>query len=91
MDPDLMHPPSLGAAEHHAGVGTLVVAKPLEHGGAVLALRGDLAHADLVAHHFNWLLAFDLFTVIKKNLYLRVLSKMYDLTDDSAMAIGRQV
>lgn len=61
MHPNLVHPSGLGPAQHHAGVGLGVVAEPLEDGGAVLALGGHLAHADLVAHYFYGLEALDLF------------------------------
>lgn len=57
---DLVHPSSLRLAEHHAGVGNGVEAQSLEHGGTVLAFGRHLADADLVAHHFDWLLAFNL-------------------------------
>ena len=55
VDPDLVHPPGEGAAEHHAG--RPVEAHPLELCPALLAVAGDLAHADLVADHLHRLAA----------------------------------
>ena len=53
VDPDLVHPPGEGAAEHHAG--RPVEAHPLELCPALLAVAGDLAHSDLVADHLHGL------------------------------------
>ena len=55
VDPDLVHPPGEGAAEHHAG--RPVEAHPLELCPALFAVAGDLAHADLVADHLHRLAA----------------------------------
>ena len=55
VDPDLVHPPGEGAAEHHAG--RPVEAHPLELCPALLAVAGDLTHADLVADHLHRLAA----------------------------------
>jgi len=53
VDPDLVHPASEGAAQHHAG--HPVVAQPLELCAALLAVCGHLAHPYLVADHLHWL------------------------------------
>ena len=55
VDPDLVHPPGEGAAEHHAG--RPVEAHPLELCPALLAVPRHLAHADLVADHLHGLAA----------------------------------
>ena len=53
VDPDLVHPPGEGAAEHHAG--RPVEAHPLELRPALLAVAGHLAHPDLVADDLHGL------------------------------------
>ncbi len=55
MHPDLVHAPGERLAEYDRA--SSVEAHPLELRVAVLALRTDLAHADLVAHHLDRLLA----------------------------------
>ena len=57
MHPDLVHPSRERLAEDDAGVA--VEAELLELCVAVLALRGDLANADLVAHNLDGLAADD--------------------------------
>ena len=59
VDPDLVHPPGVGPAQHHA-LGA-VEADPLELGVALLAgaRPRHAAHPDLVADHLNALPALD--------------------------------
>lgn len=52
-----MHSARKRFAQHDAAAA--VVAQLLEGGGALLALRGHLAHADLVADHLDRFLALD--------------------------------
>ena len=51
VDPDLVHAAGEGPAEHDRRLA--VEAEALELGAALLAARGHLAHADLVAHHLH--------------------------------------
>ena len=55
MDPDLVHSARVGPTEDDAG--SPVKAEPLEIRVAILAVRADLADTNLVAHHFDGLLA----------------------------------
>ena len=55
MHPNLMHPSGKGSAEDNAGLPVEV--HPLELGATLLAVGGDFADADLVAHHLHWLAA----------------------------------
>ena len=57
MDPDLVHASGARPAEDDGG--GPVEAEALELGVAVLAVGRHLAHADLVAHHLDRLLAVD--------------------------------
>ena len=61
MDPDLVHAARLRPAHHHRAAA--VIAEPAELGQTLLALRRDLAHADLVADHLDRLLTRDGLTV----------------------------
>lgn len=57
VDPDLVHAARVRLAQDDARVGPLVEAELLEGGGALLAPRGHLAHADLVRDHLDGLRA----------------------------------
>lgn len=57
MDPDLMHAAGAGPAKDDGRLA--VVRKPLEFRVAVFALWRDAADADLVADHFDGLVADD--------------------------------
>ena len=51
MNSDLMHPSGEGSADDDARA--VAAVQSLELGPALLAVRTDLAHSDLVAHDFD--------------------------------------
>ena len=56
MNSDLMNPSGEGSADDYARA--VAAVQSLELGPALLAVRTDLAHSDLVAHDFDRLRAF---------------------------------
>ena len=74
MHPDLVHPSRERPAQHHAG--PAVEAEPLELCPALLALGRDLAHADLVGHDLDRLLALGVAPVERK-IYVKIQSMLF--------------
>lgn len=75
MYSDLVHASRMREAQHHADVGLLVVTDQLECRRTAFALVGHLAHAYLVADHFDWLIALDRFPVHIGNIIFRMWEK----------------
>lgn len=77
MYPDLVHASRMREAQDYADVGLFVVPDQLECRRTAFALVGHFAHANLVADHFDRLIALDRLTLImkkkKKNKYIRKL------------------
>ena len=71
VDSDLMHPPSERPAENHTG--GPIEAHPLELRPALLAVTGDLADPDLVAHNLYLLLALHNSPAIETTIYYLLL------------------
>lgn len=76
MYPDLVHTSRVWETQDHTYVGLFVIADQLECRRTAFAFVGHLAHADLVADHFDGLIALDclpallLLLLIYMRLYL---------------------
>ena len=70
MDSDLVHASGERSADDDAGA--VAVVQSLELRAALLAVRTDLAHADLVAHHLHRLGAFHDAPGIRQKLHYKV-------------------